>query len=203
MKCYRWYLVLFLSFLILSCARGGTYPLLLRYQPVQTFPNLQQKVGATLGLAPFKDQRPDTLYIGFSSPYIGRSTYFKSGPLPIEKAIQASLARILPPYGIKPVTVPSWDGRPESLKMTEIDSVLLIEIQKFWIEGKASIIQTNVRTSVELLLHLGVLKDGKVYSRKLESEREMAIYSLTPEKAEEILNEMLGEILDSYFSNPY
>ena len=203
MKCYRWYLVLFLSFLIWSCARGGTYPLLLRYQPVQTFPNLQQKVGAMLGLAPFKDQRPDTLHIGFSSPYAGRSTYFKSEPLPIEKEIQASLAHILLPYGIKTVAIPPWDGKPESLKMTEIDSVLLIEIQKFWIEGKASIIQTNVRTSVGLLLHLGVRKEGKVYTRKLESEREMAIYSLTPEKAEEILNKMLAEILDSYFSNPY
>ena len=203
MKCHRWYLVLFLSFLILSCARGGTYPLLLRYQPVQTFPNLQQKVGATLGLAPFKDQRPDTLYIGFSSPYAGLSTYFKSEPLPIEKAIQASFTRILPTYGIKPVTVPSWDGKPDSLKMMDVDSVLLIEIQKFWIEGKASMIQTNVRTSVGLLLYLGVQKEGKVYTRKLESEREMAIYSLTPEKAEEIQNKMLAEILDSYLSNPY
>ncbi|MCJ7642020.1 MAG: hypothetical protein MUO29_09030 [Desulfobacterales bacterium] len=203
MKCDRWYLVLFLSFFILSCAHGGTYPLLLRYQPTQTFPNLQQKVGATLGLAPFKDQRPDTLYIGFFSPYTGLATYFKSEPLPIEKAIQESLTRILPPCGIKPVAVPSWDGNPDSLKMTGVDSVLLIEIQKFWIEGKASIIQTNVRTSVGLLLHLGMPKDGKAYSRKLESEREMAVYSLTPEKAGEILNQMLAEILDSYFSNPY
>jgi hypothetical protein len=31
----------------------------------------------------------------------------------------------------------------------------------------------------------------------------MAVYSLTPEKAGEILNQMLAEILDSYFSNPY
>jgi hypothetical protein len=203
MKCYRWYLVLFLSFFILSCARGGTYPLLLRYQPVQTFPNLQQKVGAMLGVAPFKDSRPGTLYVGLSSPFTGLSTYFKSEPLPIEKAIQVSLTRILPTYDIKPVAVPFWDGKPESLNMTEVDSVLLIEIQKFWIEGKASIIQTKVRTSVGLLLHLGIPKDGRVYTRKLGSEREMSIYSLTPEKAEEILNQMLAEILDAYFSNPY
>ena len=59
----------FLSFflrssLIPACAPGATYSLYLRYQPAKDFPSLQQKIGSNLGIAPFKDERSDTLYIG-------------------------------------------------------------------------------------------------------------------------------------------
>jgi len=79
----------------------------------------------------------------------------------------------------------------------------MIEIKKFWIEGKSSVFHTNVRTSVALLIHLGVRQDGKVYTRNVEVEREVTTYGLSPDKAEEILNQVLTEIFDSYFSNPY
>src|SRR5512134_760747 len=107
MKASRWVLVLAFSALVMSCARGGTYPVFLKYQPVGTFPSLSQKVGSTLGISPFKDLRPDALYVGLYMPFAGRFSYFKSEPSP-EKTIQESLFRILPPYGVKPVVLPAW-----------------------------------------------------------------------------------------------
>ena len=202
MKASRWILVLALSALIMSCARGGTYPVFLKYQPVGTFPSLSQKVGSSLGISPFKDLRPDALYVGLYMPFTGRFSYFRSEPS-LEKTIQESLLRVLPPYGVKPVILPAWDGKPESLKELETDSVLTFEIKKFWIEGKSTLSHTNVRTSVGFLIHLGVKQDGKVYTRNVEVEREMITYGLSPDKAQETLNQVLAEIFDSYFSNPY
>jgi hypothetical protein len=186
----------------MSCARGGTYPVFLKYQPVGTFPALAQKVGSTLGISPFKDLRPDTLYVGLNMPFAGRFSYFKSEPS-LEKTIQESLLRFLPPYGVKPVVLSAWDGKPESLKTLETDSALTVEIKKFWLEGKSSVFHTNVRTSIGFLIHLGVKQDGKVYTRNVEVEREMITYGLSPDKAQDTLNQVLTEVFDSYFSNPY
>ncbi len=202
MKPIRWILIFALGALSLSCAAGGTYPISLKYQPAGTFPSLSQKVGSTMGIAPFKDLRSDTQFVGLSMPVSGRFSYFKCDPS-LEKTLQDSLFRVLPPYGVKPVALSFWDVRPESLKALETDSALMIEVKKFWIEGKSSVFHTNVRTSVVLLIHLGVKQEGRVYTRNVEVEREAVTNGLSPDKAEEILNQVLAEIFDSYFSNPY
>ena len=40
MKSYRWLLIISLSFFILSCAKGGTYSIFLRYQPMKEITSL-------------------------------------------------------------------------------------------------------------------------------------------------------------------
>jgi hypothetical protein len=116
MKSYRWVTILFLCFFILGCAKARTYSLYLRYQPSRDFPSLQQKIGSTLGIVPFKDERSETLYIGIHTPLQGVSSYFKSDPFPLERAIKESLTEFLSLQGVKTVPISSWDGRPESLK---------------------------------------------------------------------------------------
>jgi len=106
-------------------------------------------------------------------------------------------------YGVKIVPISSWDGKPESLKDVETDSVLMIEIKKFWIEGSASLFRTDVKTSIHLIIHLGVKKEEKVFTRNVEVEKEVTLPRLTPEAMEGALNEILRDILDSFFSNPY
>jgi len=203
MKTHRWFLMLILSFLIVSCAKGGTYPLYLRYQPMKEFPSLQQKIGSTLAIAPFRDERPETLYVGIHTPLRGISSYFKSDPFPLEKAITESLSGALSRYGVKTVSILNWDGKPEALKNMETDSVLMIEIKRFWIEGKAAPFRTNAKTSVQFVIHLGVKKEGKVFTRNVEVEKEMTVNRLTPERVEETMNRTLTDIFDSFFSNPY
>jgi uncharacterized lipoprotein YajG len=96
-----------------------------------------------------------------------------------------------------------WDGKPESLKELDTDSALMIEIKQFWIEGTGAAFRTNVKTSIHLVIHLGVKKEGKVFSKDVEVNREATLSRLTPEGMEKTFNEILTEVLDSFFSNPY
>jgi len=203
MKSIRWFFILSLVFCVVDGAEAGTYSLNIRYQPAKEFPSLQQKIGTTLAMAPFKDERTDTLRIGSHADFQGDFTYFRSHPFPLETAIQESLSNAFSRYGVKTIPIPSWDGQPESLRSMEADSVLMIEIKRFWSDGKGAPFKTNVRTVVQLAIHLGVRKEGKVFTRNVETEKEMTVPRSTPERVEAMINQMLTEIFDTYFSNPY
>ncbi len=203
MKSFRWFFVLFLVFFVAGVAEATTYSLNIRYQPAKEFPLLQQKIGATLAMAPFKDERADTLRIGSHTRFQGDFVFFRSHPFPLETAIQESLLNAFSRYGVKTISIPSWDGQPESLKNMETDSVLMIEIKKFWTDGTGAPFRTSVRTIIQMVIHLGVKKEGKVFTRNVESEKEMVVPRSTPERVEAMINEMLTEIFDAYFSNPY
>ncbi len=154
-------------------------------------------------MAPFKNERPDTLYVGVHTNLQGGFNYFKSYPFPLEKAIKESLSGVLSRYGVKVISIPSWDGSPDSLKHVDADSVLMIEIKRFWTEGNASLFRTHIRTTVRFVIHLGVKKEGKVFTRNVDIEKEMTVARSTPQKVETIMNQILTDIFDSYFSNPY
>ncbi len=203
MRPFRYSILFFLSFLLLCCAKPGTHSLPIRYQPIREFPSLRQKIGPVLALVPFKDERPDTLYIGRHTSLQGITSFFKTDPSPLEKAIQESLSQVLSRYGIKTVSLLKWDGKPESLKDLEPDSVLMIEIKKFWVEGKAVTFRTNADTSIHLVIHLGVKREEKVFIKNVEVEKEVTLARLTPEKIEEMVNQALADIFDAFFSNPY
>lgn len=203
MKWIRCLSIICLTFFVLESAEAGTYSLSLRYQPLKDLSSLQAKVGSTLAMAPFKDERPETLYIGLHTNLEGDVTYFRSTPSPLEKAIGESLSEALSRYGIKIISIPAWDDKPESLKGMETDSVLMIEIKRFWTEGKASLLGTKVKTVIQFVIHLGVKKEGKIFTRNVEVEKEMTVPRSTPERVETMMNQMSTEIFDSYFSNPY
>jgi hypothetical protein len=188
---------------MMSDAHGDTYSLNLRYKPTKDFPLLKEKIGSNLGLAPFKDERKDALYIGYHLSFFGSASYFKSDPSPLEGAIRECLLRPLSEYGIKTTPISDWDGKPESLKELETDSILMIQIKQFWIEGSGAAFRTNAKTSINLVIHLGVKKEGKVFSKNVEVNREVTLPRLTREGMEKTLNDILAEIFDSFFSNPY
>lgn len=203
MKTLRLLSILLLGFIMLSCSRGGTYRLYLRYQPPRDFPTLQEKVGPSLAVAPFKDERADTLYLGFYAPLAGSFLYFRSDPFPLEKAMTEMISQVPSQYGIKTVAVSNWDGQPDSVNELETDSVLMIQIKRFWIEGNAGPLGTDITASINLVFHLGVKKEKKVFTRNIDLERKMKDTRLTPGLAEQTINRMLEEIFDTYFSNPY
>jgi len=196
-------LVLSLVILSLDCAEARTYSLSLRYQPTKEFPSLQQKFGSTVGIAPFKDERKEKSYIGSHTPLQSLITHFESNPLPLEKALQESLMDALSRLGVKVVSVPNWDGTPESLKNVDTDSVLTIEIKRFWTEGMGSLFRTNIKTTVQLVIHLGVKNEGKVFTRNAEVEKEITVSRSTPQRVEAIINQIISDIFDTFFSSPY
>ena len=203
MKSIRLLGILLLALFLIGCGRGVTYPIYLRYQPSKDFPGLQQKMGLTLAMAPFKDERQEKFYVGNHTPLLGSSNFFKSNPFPLEKAIQDSLTQVLSRQGIKTVPIADWDGKPESLKGLEADSILKIEIKEFWSQGRATAVGTKIKTSIRLVIHLGVKEERKVYTRNIDVEKEVTAVRSTPERVEEIINQMLTHIFDSFFSNPY
>lgn len=204
MKYFCWLLIIpAISLLILGCATGGTFPIHLKYQPSRELASIREKLGSTLGIAPFKDTRTGRLYIGHHNSLRGISSYFKSDPFPLEKAIEQSLSNTLSRYGIKTISISNWDGKPESLKNLEVDSVLMIEIMRFWTEGRAAAFRTNVSTSIYLNIYLGAKKEGKVFARKVYIGKERTVGRLTPERVEQTVNQILTEIFDNFFSNPY
>ena len=196
-------LALFFLIFVVDCAEANTYSIPLRYQPMKEFPSLQQKFGSTLSIAPFKDERQETSFIGVHFPVRGSTTHFKSNPSPLEKALQESLSNALSKFGMKVVPISNWDKTPESLKNIDTDSILMIEIKKFWTEGRASLFGTTIKTTVQLVIHLGVKHEGKVFMRNADIEREITVPRSTPERVEAIFNQILNDIFDAYFSSPY
>lgn len=189
--------------LAFSCASPGTFSLPLRYQSTREIPSLAPKFGSTVGLAPFKDQRAETLYIGIYTPKTGMPSHFSSDPFPLEKAFREAITQGLSRRGVKVVPVSTWDHRPESLKDLGTDSVLAMDIDRFWMEGTASLFKTNVKTVVQVTIYLGVKKEGQVFTKRVEFEREATVASLKPEKAQEMINQAVSEVLDTYLTNPY
>jgi hypothetical protein len=206
MKSCRWFLILCLGFIVLSCSvGGGTYSLYLRYDPVRDFPALQQKLGSTVGLAPFKDERSEPLYVGTYVPNQGVSSYFQSEPAPLEKAISDSISQVLSRQGVKTVPVSDWNGQPDALRNMETDSILSLKIRRFRTEAKGSLFKTEVVSKVSFIVFLGVKKEGKVFTRTIEFEKEMSFpnWKWGRDRMEEIISQNLRDVFDEFFSNPY
>ena len=106
-------------------------------------------------------------------------------------------------FGMKVVSVSNWDGLPESLKNIGTDSVLMIEIKKFWTEGQAGLFNTNIKTKIQLVIHLGVKNERVVFTKNNEIEKEVTVSRSTPARVEAIINQILTDIFDAYFSSPY
>jgi hypothetical protein len=189
------------GFLLMGAALGKTYFVQIRYEPMGKISTLQKKVGLTLGLSPFKDTRPDRQHIGRHTKYRGIPAYFDSIPSPLDNAIRESLSESLSRKGLKIVLVSTWDGKQESLKSIEADSVLMIEIERFWIEGRTVPRGINVSESIYLTFRLGLKKEGKVLTQRAYSSKQRVFNQLTSENAELMINQALAEILDSFFSS--
>ena len=56
---------------------------------------------------------------------------------------------------------------------------------------------------VHFVIHLGVKKEGKVFTRNVEVEKEMTVARSTPQRVEMIVNQILADVFDSYLTNPY
>lgn len=198
-----WLLALFLIIFVADCAGAHIYSIPLQYQPTKTFPSLQQKFGSRLGIAPFEDERREKTYIGIHFPLQGLATQFESHPMPLERALQQCAGDAFSWLGVKVVSVSNWDGTPESLKEIDADSVLTVKIKKFWTEGTGSLLRANIKAMVQLEFHLGVKSEGKVFTRSVEMEKEITVLRSTPERVKAIIDEILTEVFDTYFSSPY
>ncbi len=186
-----------------SLPQERIYPVNIQYVTVRRFLSLREKVGAILGIGRFKDDRSDKQNVGHQTGFQGVSNYFKSEPFPLEDAVSGSLSKAVSHLGVKTVPIRNWDGRAESLKNIEADSILTIEITKFWTEGVPAGHETKMITSIYLVIHLGVKKLGRVFTKKVYLMKEKAVPILTRDEVEQTLNRNLNRTLDDFLSNPY
>jgi len=180
-----------------------THSIHIRYEPQKPFPLLQEQVGPVMGMGSIKDIRTHRQRIGHSLSSGMVSSHFKSDPFPLEKAILESLSATLPRFGVKFIPVSDWDGRAETLKEQGSDSILKIDIQRFWTEGRVARGTNVVNTSIYLIFQLGVKKQNRVFKRNFYIIKEKTISEFTPEEVEQTINHVLTEIFDDFFSNPY
>lgn len=213
-KYLPWLLILCLNFLTQDFASGQTYPgrgkyprkqeiysINIRYQDAKQFPSLDQNIGLTIAVAPFSDSRRGRQYIGHHMSARKISSYFISEPFPLEKAIREFFFEALSNSGIKPIFVPSWDGKPEALKDLETDSILRINIRRFWIEAETVGRRTRVKTSVYFGIFLGVKKENRVFTQNVYIGKEMIDDNFTPERLEHFINQTLSNVFDDFFGS--
>jgi hypothetical protein len=177
------------------------YSINIRYQDAKQFPSLDEKVGLTIAVAPFSDSRRGRQYIGHQISTRRISSYFISEPPPLEKAISEFFFEALSNCGIKPILVPSWDGKPGTLKDLETDSILKINIRRFWIEVAPVGRRARVNTSVYFDMFLGVKKEDRVFTQNMYTGKEMMDYNFTPERLEQFINRTLGNIFEDFFGS--
>jgi hypothetical protein len=196
-------LIIFLSFFAMSSAWGETYFIPLGYNRTLKLTTLPKKLGNILGVAPFQDQRLNKLFIGRYNAPRNRWVSFDSEPLPLEKAIEESVSHAVSQSGVEVIPVRGWDGKADSLKDTKADSILMVVIKRFWVEGRAVSLRTNVKASFHFVFHLGVKQRERVFVQNVFVEKNKTFGMLTSEGIAEWINRTLADTLDAFLRNPY
>jgi len=87
------------------------------------------------------------------------------------------------------------------LKDLEADSILRIDMKRFWIEAEAVGGRTRVNTSFYFDIFLGVKKEKSVFKQKVYVGKEMMDSNFTPEKLENFINRTLSNVFDDFFGS--
>jgi len=177
------------------------HSLRIEYLSLREFPSLQQQIGPAVGIAPVIDGRRGRRHIGHYS-YGGVSNYFKSEPFPLEAAIRDAFSEALTRFGIKTVPVSNWDRKKESLKDTKTDSILSVQIERFWVEGTANP-TPKLQTTLYLTFHLGMKKEGLVFTKRVYMGTNETVARFTPERMERAVRQAMTSVFESFFSDPY
>jgi hypothetical protein len=131
--------------------------------------------------------------------------YLQSDPLALKEALRETLSGALGRCGLETVSVPTWDGKADSLSNIETDSVLVVDIKRFWGEGVSATLgrstSTKMYMSIYLTMRLGVKREGRVFTSYVFGGKEMSLTQGVPERIEETMNQILGEGLDACFSS--
>jgi hypothetical protein len=202
-KCVSGIIIPLLGLSLFASARGGNYSACLDYSRATKFSSFKKKTGPILGIAPFRDQRSDKAYIGRYTLSRNLPGYFTSQPVPLEKAVQDCLRKALIRSGVETIPVTGWDGKPESMNGMNVDSILMIVIKKFWVEGRVVSLRTKMHASIHLIFYLGIKKLDRVFIQNVFVEKNRTFRILAPQGMVEWINRTLADTLDAFLLNPY
>lgn len=182
-----------------GCAEKGPILLNIGYQPAEGKAVTAKNV--VVGVSPFKDAR------GTAASVIGTRT-IPSG-MQNDLVVQGTVADVvttalkaaLKEHGLDVKNVPSWDLSAEGMKAQGDELQFGGEIKTMQLESKATLLKTDLTTSVQIKIVVGDVASKKIIrtldvQSKIEQE---ILYSR--DKLESALSEALTSALDQIFQD--
>jgi hypothetical protein len=68
---------------------------------------------------------------------------------------------------------------------------------------QANLFNTNIKTTIQLVINLGVKNEDAIFTKNDEIEREVTVSKSTSTRVEAIINQILSDIFDTCLSSHY
>jgi hypothetical protein len=199
------YLLLTLLFTLslVSCAASKTYWLNLRADPtVQKTPTTQ----LTIGVLPFKDNRPPSARIGQRVLTNGKEEPIRLKSSYPTQDLTSILLQLLKARNIRTVELTDWEPTPDNLKdlPEEVDIAIAGYLDVLEVKASSYTFKTEIRYQVKLSAEVGFKAQGRVLSKTVEGRPEESVVRFKREEVEKTLNgaltSALGRLIDAAIS---
>ncbi|NIS60817.1 MAG: hypothetical protein GTO13_09000 [Proteobacteria bacterium] len=191
----KWFWALVLFFSLLGCGASRTYWMDLQYLSGPIAENVEGK--QIVAVSGFTDIREERDRLGaWTRPRDRLDTFMASKP--VDQAVTQAISDYFLSRKYRVVNYTGWDLSPESLSRIPADLVVGGEIIQLKSEAWTSL-RTKVRVHVQLQIHVGKVREGKVLRQKMEISKEIVGVTSSPERIEETLNKELSEAIDRVF----
>lgn len=191
----KWFWALVLIFSLLGCGASRTYWMDLQYLSGPLAENVEGK--QIVAVTVFRDIREERDRLGaWTRPRDRLDTFMASKP--VDQAVTQAISDYFLSRKYRVVNYTGWDLSPESLSRIPADLVVGGEIIQLKSEAWTSL-RTKVRVHVQLQIHVGKVREGRVLRQKMEISKEIVGVTSRPEKIEEMLNKELSEAIDRVF----
>ncbi len=191
----RWVWFLVLLFFVLGCVASRTFWMDIQYLPGSSLEKVKEP--RIVAVNPFRDMRKDGVRLGaWTRPRDRVDTFMASKP--VDQAVTKAISDYFLSRGYRVIDYADWDLKPESLSHISADYVIGGEIIRLESDAWTSV-RTRVKLYVQLQIHVGKVKEGRVEGQKMEISKEIVGVTSKPEKIEEALNGELSEAIERAF----
>jgi hypothetical protein len=192
----KWFWALALFFFLLGCGASRTYWMDIQYLSGPIAENVEGK--RIVAVNTFKDIREDRARLGAWTRPKGRLDTFMASK-PVDQAVTEAVSDYFRLRKYRVISSTGWDLSPESLSRIPADLVVGGEVILLKSEAWTTTLRTKVNVHVQLQIHVGKVKEGKVLRQKMEISKEIVGVTSRPERIEETLNQELSEAIDRVF----
>jgi hypothetical protein len=145
----------------------------------------------------FKDIRGNRERLGAWTRSKDRLDTFMASK-PVDQAVTDAVSDYFLSRKYRVINYAGWDLSPESLSGIPADIVVGGEVIHLKSEAWTTL-RTRVKVHVQLQIHVGKVREGKVLRQKMEISKEIMGVTSRPERIEETLNQELSEAIDRVF----
>jgi len=191
----RWLWVLVLLFSVWGCAASRTFWMDIQYLPGPSLEKARER--RIVAVNSFRDMRKDGVRLGAWTRPRDRVDSFMASK-PVDQAVTRAISGYFLSRGYRVIDYADWDLKPESLSRIPADYIVGGEVIRLESNAWTSV-RTRVKLHVQLQIHVGKVKEGRVVGQKMEISKEIVVVTSKPEKIEEALNRELSEAIERVF----